>query len=245
LVTGVPITHFESLGEMHRAFVTMSLLAIVAIVILLALDFRNMRDVALALAPLGVGMIWTIGIMRVLGVSFNLANFFAVPMLIGLGVDSAVHILHRFHEGADGADRLHFGRTRRAVILTALTTIIGFGALIIAHHRGLRSLGLVMAIGSTACMLSSIVILPALLALRGGRAEAMMVLTPRFGRHCRARRVWSETCFEELRSVPSRSMATRRMGGPLPGGCPGVEAQELEGSGVLTGWNPMRGGLMM
>jgi uncharacterized protein len=170
-VTGVPITHFESLGEMRRAFITMSLLALIAIVGLLAIDFRDVRDVLLALAPLVVGIIWTIGLMRLLGVSFNLANFFAVPMLIGLGVDSAVHILHRYHEGTGGAERLHFGRTRRAVILTALTTIIGFGALIIAHHRGLQSLGLVMAIGSTACMLASIVILPALLALRETRRE--------------------------------------------------------------------------
>jgi hopanoid biosynthesis associated RND transporter like protein HpnN len=166
-ITGVPITHFESLGEMRRAFIIMSLLALGAIIVLLAIDFRSLVDVALALAPLIIGMIWTVEIMGLLGVSFNLANFFAAPMLIGLGVDAAVHILHRFHEGGhEGGDRLTLGHTRRAVILTSLTTIIGFGALIIAHHRGLRSLGLVMAIGSTACMLASIIVLPALLAWR-------------------------------------------------------------------------------
>jgi hopanoid biosynthesis associated RND transporter like protein HpnN len=171
-VTGVPITHFESLGEMRRAFIIMSLLALGAIIVLLAIDFRSLVDVALALAPLIIGMIWTVEIMGLFGVSFNLANFFAAPMLIGLGVDAAVHILHRFHEGGhEGGDRLKLGHTRRAVILTSLTTIIGFGALIIAHHRGLRSLGLVMAIGSTACMLSSIIVLPALLAWRGGKQE--------------------------------------------------------------------------
>jgi hopanoid biosynthesis associated RND transporter like protein HpnN len=162
-VTGVPITHFESLGEMRRAFIIMSLLALGAIIVLLAIDFRSLADVALALAPLIIGMIWTVEIMGLLGVSFNLANFFAAPMLIGLGVDAAVHILHRYHEGGE---RLKLGHTRRAVILTSLTTIIGFGALVIAHHRGLRSLGLVMAIGSTACMLASIIVLPALLAWR-------------------------------------------------------------------------------
>lgn len=168
-VTGVPITHFESLGEMLRAFIIMSILALLAIIVLLALDFRDWRNVLLALTPLVVGLVWTVEAMGLLGLSFNLANFFAVPMLIGLGVDSAVHILHRYHEmgGDEGRfDRLRLGHTRRAVILTALTTIIGFGALVIAHHRGLRSLGLIMAIGSTACMLSSIIILPALLAWR-------------------------------------------------------------------------------
>jgi predicted RND superfamily exporter protein len=162
-VTGVPITHFESLGEMQRAFLLMSLLALGAIIVLLAIDFRSVIDVALALTPLPLGLIWMLEIMALIGVSFNLANFFAVPMLIGLSVDSAVHILHRYHESGD---RLNMGHTRRAVILTALTTIIGFGALIIAHHRGLRSLGLVMAIGSTSCMLASVIVLPALLAWR-------------------------------------------------------------------------------
>lgn len=165
-VTGVPITHIESLGEMLRAFIVMSILALLAIIALLAMDFRSSRDVLLALTPLIVGLVWTVEAMGLLGLSFNLANFFAVPMLIGLGVDSAVHILHRYHEGDDRFDRLHLGHTRRAVILTALTTIIGFGALVIAHHRGLYSLGLIMAIGSAACMISSIIILPALLAWR-------------------------------------------------------------------------------
>ena len=165
-VTGVPVTHFESLGEMRRAFMVMSMLSLLAIIALLAIDFRTLRDVLLALAPLLIGLVWTVAAMGLLGVSFNLANFFAAPMLIGLGVDSAVHILHRYHEGGDRFNRLHLGHTRRAVILTALTTIIGFGALIIARHRGLQGLGLVMAIGSTACMLSSIIVLPALLAWR-------------------------------------------------------------------------------
>ena len=165
-VTGVPVTHFESLGEMRRAFMVMSMLSLLAIIVLLSIDFRSLRDVLLALAPLLVGLVWTVAAMGLLGLSFNLANFFAAPMLIGLGVDSAVHILHRYHEGGDRFNRLHLGHTRRAVILTALTTIIGFGALVIARHRGLQSLGLVMAIGSTACMLSSIIVLPALLAWR-------------------------------------------------------------------------------
>jgi predicted RND superfamily exporter protein len=168
-VTGTPITHLMSLGEMLRAFIIMSVLALAAIIVLLAIDFHSARDVILALAPLIVGLIWTVEVMGLFGLSFNLANFFAAPMLIGLGVDSAVHILHRYHEGGD---RLNMGHTRRAVILTALTTIIGFGALVIAHHRGLRSLGLVMAIGSTACMLSSIIVLPALLAWREQRRKA-------------------------------------------------------------------------
>lgn len=161
-VTGVPITHFESLGEMRRSFVIMSVLAFLVIAALVWIDFRKIKDVALTMLPLIIGMAWLVEIMGLLGLSFNLANFFSVPILIGVGVDSSVHILHRYHEG--GPSRFSLGSTRRAVILTSLTTIIGFGCLVLAHHRGLRSLGLVMAIGSTACLLSSVIILPAMLA---------------------------------------------------------------------------------
>lgn len=161
-VTGAPITHFESLDEMLRSFVIMSILALLAIICIVGLDFRRISDVALAILPLLLGLAWTVELMGLLGVSFNLANFFSVPILIGLGVDSSVHILHRYHEG--GPTRFSLGATRRAVILSSLTTIIGFGSLIIAHHRGLRSLGIVMAVGSTACMLASVIVLPALLA---------------------------------------------------------------------------------
>lgn len=160
--TGAPITHFESLGEMLKSFIVMSALALLVILVIVALDFRSWRDVVLAMLPLAVGMLWTTEIMGLLDISFNLANFFAAPMLIGLGVDSSVHILHRYHEG--GPQRFSLGSTRRAVILTALTTIVGFVTLAPAHHRGLRSLGLVMSIGSACCLVTSVVLLPALLA---------------------------------------------------------------------------------
>ena len=96
-----------------------------------------------------------------MGVSLNLANFFAIPILMGIGVDSSIHMLHRARE--EGNDAMDFGSTRRAVILTALTTTIGFGMLFFASHRGLQSLGIVMAVGSLSCLLAAIVLLPALL----------------------------------------------------------------------------------
>ena len=170
-VTGVPITHYESIGEMGAAFVRMSLLALALIVTVLLLDFRSIRDAAVCLLPLAVGMAWTIEALALLGVSFNLANFFAAPILLGLSVDSGVHILHRFKEGA--GSRTHLGATRRAVVVTSLTTMIGFGALVIAHHKGLRSLGIAMGVGTGACLIAAIIVLPAAVALleRNGRAR--------------------------------------------------------------------------
>jgi predicted RND superfamily exporter protein len=100
----------------------------------------------------------TLGAMPLLGIDANLANFFAIPMLIGLGVDSAIHIIHRARE-----DPARLGHTVRAVAFTALTTAVGFGALVFADHRGMRSLGAVMLAGSLCCMYAACVALPMIL----------------------------------------------------------------------------------
>ncbi len=156
--TGVPVTQLESIRDMRHAFVLVSLLSIVAVTLIAWLDFRTMGATFLSTATVlaGVGML--LGIMPFLGETLNLANFFAIPMLIGLGIDSAIHILHRWHDNPRA-----MGPTIRAVAFTALTTAIGFGALMFAQHRGLRSLGVVMAVGSITCMFVACVVLPLML----------------------------------------------------------------------------------
>ena len=168
-VTGVPITQYESLRDMRRSFLTMSTLAVILVVLLVWIDFRRLGPVVIAVTVLGVGMIWTIGLTAAIGVHLNVANFFAIPILIGIGIDSAIHMLHRADECGEGP--LEFQGTRGAVTLTSITTGIGFGSLLFASHRGLQSLGAVMAIGSISCLISTVVLLPALLRLMRSRSD--------------------------------------------------------------------------
>jgi preprotein translocase subunit SecF len=166
--TGAPMTVSESMKSMERSFLQQAILATLMVTILLWVDLRNVRETLAALASLAVGVAWTVGLMAACGTSFNLANFFAIPIMIGLGIDSAIHITHRAHEGALDHG---FGSTRRAVIVTALTTTIGFGALILAHHQGLRSLGVAMAAGSACCLVTAVWTLPAMLRIIGLRPK--------------------------------------------------------------------------
>jgi predicted RND superfamily exporter protein len=154
--TGVPITQSESIRDMRSSFITVSLLSIVAVAVIAFLDFRRVGETLLAVGSLLAGIILTLGVMALAGISLNLANFFAIPILIGLGIDSAIHLLHRARESGDD-----FGSTRNAVVFTSITTAIGFGALVAASHRGLASLGWVMLIGSLACLFTTVVLLPA------------------------------------------------------------------------------------
>ena len=174
-VTGAPISHLESLIDMQQAFLIMALLSAAVIAVLLWIDFGNIKWALVALIPTMFGLIWLFEIMALLGISFNLANFFSVPILIGLSVDGSVHVLHRYLEHPQR--KVELGSTRTAVIVTALTTTIGFGCLMLAHHRGLRSLGQVMAIGSIVCLIASIIVLPAVLTLLG-RAKAERARLP-------------------------------------------------------------------
>ena len=159
--TGVPFTQHGSIDDMVKTFLVVSLLSIAAIALIAWLDLRSIGLAALAVGTVIAGVGMTLGAMPLLGVDVNLANFFAIPMLIGLGVDSAIHIIHRARQ-----DPARLGNTVRAVGFTALTTAIGFGALVFADHRGMRSLGLVMLAGSLCCMYAACVVLPLLLRTR-------------------------------------------------------------------------------
>ena len=159
--TGVPFTQHESVDDMVKTFLVVSLLSIAAIALIAWLDLRSVGLAALAVGTVLAGVGMTLGAMPLLGVDVNLANFFAIPMLIGLGVDSAIHVIHRARQDPDGLPA-----TVRTVGFTALTTAVGFGMLVFAEHRGMRSLGLVMLVGSLSCMYAACVVLPLLLRAR-------------------------------------------------------------------------------
>jgi hypothetical protein len=163
-VTGAPITVFESMHLMKSSFLWQGLLASAFVIALMYADFRSLKLTAIAFLSLVAGLGWTVGVMGLLSIPFTLANFFAIPIMIGLGIDSAIHITHRVHEGG----LVHgFGSTRRAVIVTALTTTIDFGTLLFVQHRGLRGLGAVMTIASVCCLVSAVWLRPSLLRCAG------------------------------------------------------------------------------
>ncbi len=165
--TGVPITQSESIADMTRAFLLISIASTLAVALITWLDFRRLRPVLLCVGTLAAGIAITVGLLAALDIPLSLANFFGIPILIGLGIDSNIHLLHRAEEphpaseADDGA--VEFGGTRSAVIFTSLTTAIGFGGQIFASHQGMQGLGWIMAIGSLVCLATSLWLLPALL----------------------------------------------------------------------------------
>jgi hopanoid biosynthesis associated RND transporter like protein HpnN len=161
-VTGNPVQAFEAAREMKQSYQTAALYALVIIIAVLVFDFRRLRDALLAAAPLALGMLQMFGLMGLLDIPLNPANMLALPLILGIGVDYGVHIVHEYREST-GRYRMSKS-TAVAVVVDSLTTIVGFGSLMIASHQGLESLGRVLTIGVSCCLFTSMVILPAFLA---------------------------------------------------------------------------------
>lgn len=137
------------------------------IFVLLLIDLRHVGRTLLALAPVVLGTLWMLGLMRALGLDFNLANLVAVPIVLGVGIDGGVHVIHRFRlEGAGGLETV-VAHTGRAVLIASLTTMVGFGSLALASHRGMASLGTLLLAGVATSLLATLVFLPNLLLVLG------------------------------------------------------------------------------
>jgi uncharacterized protein len=113
--------------------------------------------------PVGVGALWMTGLMGVFGQAFNPANIMTLPLVIGIGVTSGIHILNRFFEEKDPG--ILGKSTGKAVVVAGLTSVVGFGSLMLAKHQGIASLGFVMAVGTTTCLAAALTLVPAMLRL--------------------------------------------------------------------------------
>src|SRR5262245_34138667 len=157
---------------MERGLAWAGVYALAVIAVVLWADFRTTRHTLLALAPLVVGAIITLGVMGILGMPLNPANMIALPLIVGVGVDNGVHVLHDYRSRGRGRSYTLAATTGQGIAVAALTTVLGFGMLMVASHRGLVSLGLVLTLGVTCCMVAALVLLPARLRLLGSRPGA-------------------------------------------------------------------------
>jgi len=162
--TGSPLQTYESSIQMQRGFLSAAYYALIAILILTWVDFRSITASFLALLPMFLGFAMMFGIIGLLDLPLNPANMIVLPLVMGIGIDDGVHLVHEFRHNRSKRYVLS-AATTTGILLTTLTTLVGFGSMMIASHRGLQSLGRIFVIGATCCMIASIVVLPAILTL--------------------------------------------------------------------------------
>jgi uncharacterized protein len=164
-VTGTPIITHEAILLMERAYKQGTVYAIVVVSALTALVLRRVRQTLLALLPLALGLVWTAGLMYVFDLKFNLGNVFGLPLILGAAAEYGLNILMRYIEGREHGGPLVARSTVMAVLVSGLTTVVGFGSLMLAHHRGIYGLGLLLSLGTVASLVAALVVLPVLLRL--------------------------------------------------------------------------------
>jgi uncharacterized protein len=172
-VTGQPVVGYESTLLIASSFRLGLAYAFALVTGIAALMIRRVRATILAMVPLILGTLWTVGVMELAGLKLNLVNVWAFPLIIGSAAEYGLYIVLRSFESPEHGGGSRLARsTVMGVMFNGLTTLVGFGSLLVAHHRGVWSLGLLLVIGSAVTLIASLVVLPTLIRLGGERQHA-------------------------------------------------------------------------
>jgi hopanoid biosynthesis associated RND transporter like protein HpnN len=164
--TGLPVVYEEAAATVVRSFQLAFAYAFAMVLVLLFLFLRRGDDVVLVLLPIVFASIVTAAATVWLGIPFNFANIITLPLLVGIGVDNGIHLVHRMRtEPPEHGDPLATS-TSRAVVACALTTIASFGSLAFSPHLGMASMGQVLTLGMTITLLTTLLLTPAMLQAR-------------------------------------------------------------------------------
>lgn len=153
----------ESGNTIVRSFREACMAAVVVMIFVVFAIWRRVLDTVYVMLPLLLGSLFTCATMVLMGLSFNYANVVMLPLMLGIGVDTGIHLVQRYRaEGLRGAELLS-SSTTKAVLWSSLTTIAGFGSLATAHHMGMATLGRLLSIGILWMLICNLIFLPALL----------------------------------------------------------------------------------
>jgi len=138
-------------------------LTVIFIYIILLIDLRSFKYATFAMLPMGLTLTIVLGIMGWFGIKFNFVNVLALPLIIGIGVDDGVHLIHRYLIEKNLSPAIR--STGRAITLTTLTTTAAFGSMLLAKYRGFSSFALLIVMGISLAYITTIILLPALIVL--------------------------------------------------------------------------------
>jgi predicted RND superfamily exporter protein len=147
-------------------------LSLLLVICVLWLSFRDYGDVLVALIPVGGGLIWTLGAMGWMGVSFNIINTLVTVFIAGLGIDYGIFVVQTYREATDAQDvHRRLVKAATGISAAALTTLFGFGSLALASHPALFSVGITTTIGVLSALVLAVFVVPSIMDWRMGRQK--------------------------------------------------------------------------
>jgi predicted RND superfamily exporter protein len=168
-ITGIPPLFLRMIVIVSKEGKIATVLALAVVFVLLWVDFRSPRYAMLAMIPLVIGSIWMLGLLKLCGLQLTMLNVMAVPLIVGIGIDDGVHVLHRYRREGKGSIITVMKSTGRAVLITSLTTMIAFGSFVFATYRGLGSMGKLLFLGVAACFLTTVLLITAIITINEKR----------------------------------------------------------------------------
>ncbi|MEE8307937.1 MAG: MMPL family transporter [Gammaproteobacteria bacterium] len=161
--TGRPVVNREGGATVVRSFQMAFTYALATVACLVWLFLGRWSDSLRVLAPVLIVSVVTAATAVAFDQAFNFANIIALPLLLGVGVDNGIHMVHRWRSEPPTAATLRQVSTGRAVLFSGLTTVASFGNLGFSPHPGMASMGWILTVGMVATLLATLVLLPALL----------------------------------------------------------------------------------
>ena len=151
------------LDEIKHDGALMMGIALVVVFILLALAFRHPLRGLVAFLPLTFGALWMLGAAALIGLRLDFFNVIIMPVVIGIGVDDGVHFYYHYRKSGRGSVGEVMRKVGTAIIMTSLTSMIGFGGLAVTDYAGLRSIGYLAILGIGTTLVATLLVLPAIL----------------------------------------------------------------------------------
>ena len=164
---GIPVYGLESARAAIRAFWRALVLAVAATAVILVVLMRSARDSAMVIGPVVLAGVVTFGAAAALRLPMTYSNLIALPLLLGIGVDNGIHIVHRIRAGLSPGRNFFATSTALAIVVAGLTTLGSLGSMSVSSNRALASMGQMLAIGMVAVLFSTMVLLPGVLARVG------------------------------------------------------------------------------
>lgn len=155
------------IDAMTEDVVRVSIIASIPIMIIVYIGFRKLNPMymILALVPVAFGVTGILALYEYVGVSLNFVSILTIPLVIGIGIDDGIHVIHRYLEEGKGSIPLVIQNVGKAIFLTTATTCLAFSSFMFAEHPSMMALGRVPVLGLSICFLASVLFLPALMKM--------------------------------------------------------------------------------
>jgi len=163
--TDQPVTILGAGTTIVSAFRNATIMAFIFITLFLRFVLKTWGEVFLVMVPLLLVLCYSMAVAVLMGIPFNFANIIVVPLLLGIGVDSGIHVIHRVKEAKGKNIHILETSTSRAVLFSSLTTVMSFGSLAFMHHAGTAGMGKLLTLSVILMIFCTLILLPAYLEL--------------------------------------------------------------------------------